>query len=477
MIDLTLFKDMRIAVLGLGRSGLAAARALAAGGATVAAWDDGDAARAAAGAAGVPIVDLAAADPAGIDILVLSPGIPRRHPAPHPVVRRLAGAGVRIASDIDLMALARPDVPLIGITGTNGKSTTTALIGHVLAEAGHPVAVGGNLGTPALALDLPGPDGWGVLEVSSYQLETISLARWRIGVFLNISPDHLDRYAGMADYVAAKARLFAAPPASQTAVVGIDDDWSRRLYDRLATVPFGRRVVPISVEGAAPGGYSVRDGCLYDETAGPARAVGDLADAAALPGRHNWQNAAAAFAVARAAGVAEDAAFAAIRRFPGLAHRQQPVATLDGVRFVNDSKATNPDAAARALACWRPIFWIAGGRPKDASLDVLAPWLDRVAGTFLIGEAADAFARALDGRVTVAQSGTLDRAVTAAFAAARAHARRTGEAPVVLLSPACASFDQFASFEARGDAFIRLVQGLAGGAAAGTPGEIVRGAA
>ena len=477
MIDLGLFKGSRIAVLGLGRSGLAAARALAAGGADVAAWDDSDAVRAAAAAEGVPLVPLADADLAGIETLVLSPGIPRCHPAPHPVVRRLAGQGAAICSDIDLLALARPDLRLIGITGTNGKSTTTALIGHVLAAAGLAVAVGGNLGTPALALDLPGRDGWGVLEVSSYQLETIRLARWRIGVFLNISPDHLDRYAGMADYVAAKARLFAAPPAGQTAVIGIDDDRSRALYRRLAAVPFGRRVVPIAVDGAAPGGYAVRDGRLIDETGADLREIGDLAAARALPGRHNAQNAAAAFAVARAAGVDEAAALAAILDFPGLAHRQQPVATVDGVRFVNDSKATNPDAAARALACWRPIFWIAGGRPKDASLAVLDPWLDRVARAFLIGEAADAFAGALADRLPLEVNGSLDRAVAAAFAAARDHARRTGTAPVVLLSPACASFDQFASFEARGDAFIRLVHGLAGGAAAGQPPSAVRGAA
>ncbi len=455
-IDLGFLKSKRLAVLGLGRTGMSAARALLAAQAEVLAWDDSPAQRARAAAEGVPVVDPSGVAFDDVAMLVLSPGVPRTFPAPHPAVIRALEAGCPIRGDLDLLGLSQPEAGYIGITGTNGKSTTTALVGHLLREGGVTAEVGGNLGTPALDLAPLGPEGWYVLEVSSFQLETVSTIGWRIGVFLNITPDHLDRYADMAAYVAAKRRLFDRQPAGASAVVGIDDDWSRRVLEHLRARG-DRRLVPVAVGRPASGGVAVLDGRLIDDLDGAARPILELAGCAALPGDHNAQNAAAAYAVARLAGLDAAVIAGAMRDFPGLAHRQQPVAERDGIRFVNDSKATNPDAAARALATYQRIYWIAGGRAKKGGLEALAPWLDRIACAFLIGEATELLAGFLDGRVPVERCGDLDRAVRAAAARARADGA-TGA--VVLLSPACASFDQFTSFEARGDAFIETVRAL-----------------
>ncbi len=478
MIPLDFLKQQTIAVLGLGRSGLPTAEALTGAGATVLAWDDDALQRQKAAALGMTIADLTTADLAAVETLVLSPGIPRAHPAPHPAIARALSLGIDIRLDIDLLAAAQPDARYLGITGTNGKSTTTALIGHIMALAGVRAEVGGNLGTGALALKPLGGGQWYVLELSSYQLETVSMPAWDIGVFLNIAPDHLDRYASMADYVAAKRRLFQVRKPGHAAVVGVDDRWSRDLCRTLAAVGSDHRVVPVSVGSPAPGGVWVEDGWLTDGLDGEPRRVADLAPLTGLPGRHNWQNAAAAYAAARAAGIGAGAIVAALRTFPGLRHRQQYVATVDGVRFVNDSKATNPDAAVKALACYRPIFWIAGGRAKDGGFDALDPMLDRIAQAFLIGEGADAIDRFLTGRVPVTRSGMLDHAVAEAFDAARRLVQRDATArPVVLLSPACASFDQFRSFEERGDVFIAAVEALGRGNGGSADREATRGAA
>ncbi|MEE8271256.1 MAG: UDP-N-acetylmuramoyl-L-alanine--D-glutamate ligase [Alphaproteobacteria bacterium] len=455
VIDLGFLKGRTVAILGLGKSGMSAARALTAAGARVLAWDDGKAD--AAGPDGVIVEDLRQADFASIAMLVLSPGIPRGHPAPHPVVARAAAADCPIVSDIDLLGRALPHARYLGITGTNGKSTTTALIGHILTIGGLTAQIGGNLGIPALALRPLAADGWYVLELSSYQLETVSAVRWTIAVLVNIAHDHLDRYAGIDDYAATKRRLFRHQPAGATAVVSVDDEWSRATRDRLAARG-GRRVVPISVERAVPGGVYVLDDRLVDDIGGGAEPVLDLGDVATLPGVHNWQNAAAAYAAARAAGMAGPAIAQAMRSFPGLRHRQELVGSLNGLRFVNDSKATNPDATARALACYDTIYWIAGGLPKQGGLDVLAPHLGRIAHAFLIGEASDALAAFLDGRVAYDLCTTVTAAVEAAHHAALADGRPDA---VVLLSPACASWDQFANFEARGDAFVAAVRSLA----------------
>ncbi|NBC31042.1 MAG: UDP-N-acetylmuramoyl-L-alanine--D-glutamate ligase [Alphaproteobacteria bacterium] len=475
MIDLGFLSGERVAVLGLGKSGLAAARALHEAGAAVRAWDDKAAARTAAEAAGIPLARLPGEGLDGAAMLVLSPGIPRAHPAPHKAVAAAEAAGVPVVIDADLLARAQPEAKVLGITGTNGKSTTTALVGHILDRAGVPASVGGNLGPPCLGLEPPGPEGWYVLELSSYQLETVSALACRIGVLLNFSADHLDRYPDMEAYVAAKRRLFETAAAGSTAIIGIDDRHSRQVYTELQAVARTPgtgpdRIIPISAAGRIAGGVYVDRGRLVDAMHGVPQTVLDLAEAPALPGQHNAQNAAAAYAAARAAGLERTAIAAAMRDFPGLAHRQEPVAEIGGIRFVNDSKATNAEAALKALVCYAPIYWIAGGRPKPGGLAGIEPGLANVAEAFLIGEAEADFTDFLvaHGGVPTTRCGELGTATRAAFEAARRDGR---EDAVVLLSPACASFDQFANFEERGAAFAETVRGLvaqmAGDAAGG----------
>ena len=450
MIDLSVFKGKRIAVMGLGLSGLVAGEALCAGGADVLAWDDNAASRDAAAARGVPVVRLDDADWRGIEALVLSPGIPHTFPEPNPVAQRAKDAGVAIIGDIELLVRAQPEARYIGITGTNGKSTTTALIGHILTAAGRICAVGGNLGLPALALDALGADGIYVLEMSSYQLELTPSVRFDVAVLLNISPDHLDRHGGMAGYISAKQRIFDQQDPDGIAIVGVDDEDAKGLFDRLTS---GRSsgVVPVSGAGAIAGGVYAEGPILVDANDGAPIEVRALDGIETLPGVHNAQNAAAAYAAARAVGVPSQVIAAALETYPGLPHRQQLSAVIDGVRYVNDSKATNPEAAAKALSSYEDIYWIAGGRAKEGGLEALHPYLSRVRRVFLIGEAAERLADQLAGHVEIEICGDLERAVEAAATAAN------GGDAVVLLSPACASFDQFASFERRGEAFCRFV--------------------
>ncbi len=453
---MTAFRDEWVAVLGLARSGLVAAEALQKGGARVLAWDDAAPQREQAAAAGVPIVDLAQRDFAGVRALVLSPGIAHTYPRPHPVAARARAAGTRIIGDIELLALSRRAARYVGITGTNGKSTTTALIGHILQQAGRAVAVGGNLGTPALSLAALGADGIYVLEMSSYQLELTESLACDVAVLLNITPDHLGRHGGMAGYVAAKRRIFCGQRRPQAVVIGIDDEPSRDIAREL-TAAGAQTVIAISADTRAPGGVFVERGTVVDDIAGAAAPVLDLSGLAHLPGRHNWQNVAAAYAAARCLGVPPATIAAAVGSFPGLPHRQELIATIDGVRYVNDSKATNADAAGKALACYDDIYWIAGGVPKEGGIAALAPFFPRLRHAFLIGQASDAFAATLEGHVAFSRCGALAPALAAARAAALAEHR---PGAVVLLSPACASFDQFANFEERGDAFRRLVLDL-----------------
>lgn len=456
MITVLPFAGHPVAVFGLGRSGLAAAQSLVQSEAEVSAWDDSAESRARARDAGIPLVDLYRCDWRRQRSLVLSPGIPLHHPAPHPVVLKARAAGCEVIGDIELLGRAMRECTFVGITGTNGKSTTTALIGHILRLAGRPIQVGGNIGVPVLALDPLESGGAYVLEMSSYQLElTLSIA-FDVAVLLNISTDHLDRHGDMNGYIAAKRTIFHRQKDSKTAVVGVDDAASRDIFESLKRSG-AQRVIPISSAGRVPGGVYADGGILYDDTEGKAARVMDLRDVATLPGVHNWQNAAAAYAATRAAGVEPRVIAASTESFPGLAHRQERIGTVDGVVFVNDSKATNGDAAAKALACYRDVFWIAGGRAKADGLTAVEPYFDRIRHVFLIGEAAPEFARTLEGRVPYTLSGDLKAAVHAAHAMART---ARGDKPLVLLSPACASFDQFKNFEVRGEAFRALVKAL-----------------
>jgi UDP-N-acetylmuramoylalanine--D-glutamate ligase len=456
MIDLAFATDMPIAVFGLGRSGLSAARALHAVGAVVLAWDDNPERRQAAVNAGVPLTDLYGIDWSRPRTLVLAPGIPHHLPQPHPIAALARNAGCEIVGDIALLGRAAPNARYIGITGTNGKSTTTALIGHILAEAGRDTRVGGNLGPPVADFTPVTADTDVVLEMSSYQLERTPDVHFDVAVFLNLSPDHLDRHGGLDGYIAAKRRIFDGQPSSGTAIVGVDDEVGLRIAADLDATA-GVRVLPISSTHPVPGGVYVQDAWLIDDRDGRARAVLDLRAIATLPGVHNGQNAAAAFAAACAAGVDVDAVAAGMRTFPGLAHRQELVATRTGVTFINDSKATNADAALRALTSHRDIYWIAGGRAKDGGLSGTESGWANVRRAFLIGECAESFRSALVEHMPAEICGDLDTAVRAAFKRARDDG---AGAPIVLFAPAAASFDQYADFEARGDAFKRAVFGL-----------------
>lgn len=462
MIPITEFKGRDVAVFGLARTGLAAARALAAGGARVHAWDDSDVARAAASAAGVPVSDINVRDWRTFSALVLSPGVPLTFPEPHRVVTLAEATGVPIMSDIELFARAVNALPasgrpkLVGVTGTNGKSTTSALIAHILGAAGKDVRLGGNIGAAVLDLAPLHAGAYYVLELSSFQLDITRSLRLDVAVWLNISPDHLDRHGNMTAYIAAKKRIFLNQGAGDWAVVGVDDDASAAVCTEL-TADGVRHVAPISAGKALGRGVSALGDKLIDALGARSETAADLSRAPALLGKHNAQNAAAAYAATRALGVEAKAIASAMQSFTGLPHRLERVATIAGVRFVNDSKATNASAAAQALAVFPSVYWIAGGVAKEGGIEELAPFFSRIRKAYLIGQAAGAFSNALRGKVPVAMAGDLETAARLAFDDARA----SGEPhPVVLLSPACASFDQFKSFEDRGDRFRTIVAAL-----------------
>jgi UDP-N-acetylmuramoylalanine--D-glutamate ligase len=461
MIPVRGFEGKKMAVFGLARTGLAAARALAAGGADVVVWDERAAARDAAHAEGFALEDLHSADWLALSGLVLSPGVPLTHPEPHWTVKRAKEAGVEIMGDIELFARAVAAAPahkrpkIVAITGTNGKSTTTALVGHVCRQAGRDVRIGGNIGVGVLGLEDMHGGAVYVLELSSYQLDLTSSLKPDVAIILNISPDHLERHGDMAGYVAAKRRILLNQGKDDTAIVGVDDPWCAHIVTEI-TAANRRTIVPISARRSMGRGVYALQGMLYDARGDRVSEVTDLTRAASLPGRHNWQNAAAAYSAARAIGIPEQVAAQGLMTFPGLAHRMETVGAIGRVRFVNDSKATNADAARQALSSYPKVYWIAGGQPKAGGIDSLADLFGAVAKAYLIGEAEDAFAATLNGHVPFARCGTMDGAVRAAFDDARA----SGEDAIVLLSPACASFDQFADFEERGEAFRTAVHDL-----------------
>ncbi|MDH4385873.1 MAG: UDP-N-acetylmuramoyl-L-alanine--D-glutamate ligase [Caulobacter sp.] len=466
MIPVTGFEGRTVAVFGLGRTGLTAARALIAGGATVAAWDDNPKGREAALEEGLPLFDLKAADWSGFAALLLSPGVPLTHPTPHWTVDYARAAGVEIVGDVELFARTINAAPLhrrprvAAITGTNGKSTTTALLGHILRSAGRDARIGGNIGVGLLGL----PDMHGgaiyVLELSSFQLDLTSSLKADAAILLNITPDHLDRHGDMDGYVAAKRRILLNQGKGDTAVIGVDDSWCQRICTEI-TAANRRTILPISAGKAMGRGVYALSGVLYDATGDRTVEIADLGGARSLPGKHNWQNAAAAYAAALALGLSPEEASNGLMTFPGLAHRMETVQRIGRVRFVNDSKATNTDAARQALSSYARVYWIAGGRAKAGGIEDLVDLFSRVQQAYLIGEAQDAFARTLDGKAPYRLCGDMDTAVAAAFADAAA----SEDESIILLSPATASFDQFADFEARGEAFRKAVLSLGEGQA------------
>lgn len=455
MIPVRSFAGQKVALFGLGGSGLATARALVQGGVDVIAFDDNPASAEKAAAEGIATADLRTADWTQLAALVLSPGVPLTHPRPHWTVDLARIHQIPVIGDIELFARERraaaPTAPFVAITGTNGKSTTTALIAHCLTVAGKDTQLGGNIGVAVLTLDPPTPERHYVVECSSYQIDLAPTLQPTVGILLNLSPDHLDRHGSMGNYAAIKARLVAE---SETAVIGVDTEPCRQIA--LGLESDGRPVVRISQAATLDAGIGFDGTCLQRRMAGLADASFDISAIGSLRGRHNAQNAAAAVATLTCLGIDDATIERALRSFPGLAHRMEEVGRAGRVLFVNDSKATNADAAAPALAAFKRIHWIAGGLPKEGGIASLKPYFPRIAKAYLIGEAAPAFAATLGERIPYEISGTLSVAVEHAAAEAKA----AGEDAVVLLSPACASFDQFRNFEVRGDAFRAAVAAL-----------------
>jgi len=459
LIPITTFVGQKVAIFGLGSSGLLSAKALMQGGAEVVAWDDNEKSIAAAKAAGIATQDLRDLDWTTVAALVLAPGVPLTHPAPHWTVQLAHKAGVEVIGDIELFCLQRAmsgaACPLVAITGTNGKSTTTALIAHLLKSAGVDAQMGGNIGVPVLALENFAPGRAYVLEVSSYQIDLAPSLKPTVGILLNVSEDHLDRHGTIENYAAIKALLVAS--AEEAAVIGVDDRFTRAAADRIERA--GKHVVRVSVEAPLRDGYYAEGSRIMHSTGGKAHPVAQLAGIGSLRGAHNAQNAACAVAACVALGLELSEIQKGLITFPGLAHRMQQIGRKGNVLFVNDSKATNADSAAKALASFPDIFWIAGGKPKTGGIASLAEFFPRIRKAYLIGEAAQDFARTLEGKVPYEMSGTLPVAVAAA---ARDAAASGLKEPVVLLSPACASFDQYPNFEVRGRAFTDLVRAQSG---------------
>jgi UDP-N-acetylmuramoylalanine--D-glutamate ligase len=463
MIPSRAFANRTVAIFGLARTGLGAVRALVAGGTRVIAWDDNSNARDLGGQEGAELMPWREWPWETIAALILSPGVPLTHPKPHGVVEHANRAKVRIIGDVELFAHEiRPDpngaakVPVIAITGTNGKSTTTALVGHILNACGFDAQIGGNIGKSVLELAPPSAKAIYVLEMSSFQIDLAPGLTPDVGILSNLSPDHIDRHGTMENYAAIKARLMRQTAKDGQVIIGVDDSYSSAIFTQLSAAG-GAQAHPVSVGKVLGRGIFVVDGTLYDAMGARAVKVMDMAAAARLPGAHNWQNAALAYGAVRPFISDIKAIAAAIASFPGLAHRMEDVGHIGKTAFINDSKATNADATARALAVYPDIFWIAGGKPKEGGIESLSEFFPRVRKAYLIGEAAPAFARTLDGKAPYDMSGTLDVAVASAAADAAAS---SAAAPVVLLSPACASYDQFKDFEQRGDVFRSLVSKL-----------------
>ncbi|WP_339707187.1 UDP-N-acetylmuramoyl-L-alanine--D-glutamate ligase [uncultured Sphingosinicella sp.] len=442
MITARAFATRHYAVFGLARTGLSVVAALRAAGATVTVWDDDAKKRAAIEDVQVHVADLNTADLSAFDGIVVSPGVPLNT---HPLAARAAAAGVPVLGDIELFAQARAELPphkVVGITGTNGKSTTTALIHHILAHAGVPASMGGNIGLPILSQDALPEGGVYVLELSSFQIDLTQSLACDVAILTNITPDHLDRYDGMAGYAASKERLFDMQAEGATAIFVSDDD----LTDAIAKARSG---VPVSFDDVVSEGVSLVNGAVYVD----GELLGYQADWPSLAGPHNAQNAVAAIAATRVLGLEPAAIKAGLETYPGLAHRMERVAEIGGVLYVNDSKATNPTSTAPALAAYPAIHWIVGGKRKTDELDACLPYLGHVRAAYVIGDAEMVYAHLLGAYVPVIRAGTVERATQLAAGAAK-----PGE--VVLLSPACASYDQFRDFEQRGDVFKGAVQEL-----------------
>ena len=455
MIPVTSFAGKTVAVFGLGGSGLASCHALKAGGAEVIASDDSGDKLAEAARAGFITADLRGVSWANFAALILTPGVPFTHPVPHWTVTAAKEAGIEVIGDIELFCRERrrhaPTAPFVAITGTNGKSTTTALIAHLMREAGFDAQMGGNIGTAILSLEPPRAGRVHVIEMSSYQIDLTPSLDPSVGILLNVTEDHIDRHGSIENYAEVKERLVVAVQRGGTAIVGVDDSFSAAAADHAEHA--GKHVVRVSVQRPLADGVYLDGEKILRAASHEKTEIADLRNIGSLRGRHNAQNAACAASCALALGVPFDVVQKGLRSFPGLAHRMEQIGRKGDVLFINDSKGTNADAAARALSSFGDIFWIAGGKPKSGGIESLREFFPRIRKAYLIGEAAQEFAATL-GNVPHEISKTLETAVPDAARDASASGLKD---PVVLLSPACASFDQFPNFEKRGDRFRDLV--------------------
>lgn len=460
MIPVTSFAGKTVAVFGLGGSGLASCHALKAGGAEVIASDDSSAKLAEAAKAGFTTADLRNVSWENFAALVLTPGVPLTHPEPHWTVLAAKAAGIEVIGDIELFCRERrrhvPTSPFVAITGTNGKSTTTALVAHLMREAGFDVQMGGNIGTAILSLEPPRMGRVHVIEMSSYQIDLTPSLDPSVGILLNVTEDHIDRHGTLAHYAEVKERLVVAVQRGGTAIVGVDDNWSAAIADHVEQA--GKHIIRVSVKQPLADGVYLDKDTIVRAAGGARTELVKIDNIGSLRGLHNAQNAACSAGAALALGVSGDVLQKGLRSFPGLAHRMEQIGRKGQVLFINDSKGTNADAAEKALSSFNNIFWIAGGKPKTGGIESLRGLFPRIRKAYLIGEAAEDFAATL-GSVPHEISKTLEEAVP--------HAARDAEASglsdaVVLLSPACASFDQFPNFEKRGERFRDLVKALAG---------------
>lgn len=458
MITPEYLKNCKIAVFGLGKAGMSAVNSLTRAGAEIYVWDDGEPARlklAAEARKDVHITPVEKMPWNEIKLLAMSPGIPLTHPQPHKVAVLAKAAGCPIICDIEILSQTQKSAKFLGITGTNGKSTTTALTGHILKNAGLKTEVGGNIGIPALDLEPLGADGVYVMEMSSYQLDLIKKTHFNIAILLNVTPDHLDRHGDMQGYIDAKCHIFENQGKNDFAIIGVDDEPSQKIYEKLKAAGNIGHIIPISTKRDIDGGITVKSGVISDNNG--VYPTYDLGILDRLPGEHNGQNIAAAFASAKALGVKPEKIIEGIKSFQGLKHRIQLAAEINGIKFVNDSKATNAEATANALRAYDDIYWILGGLSKEGGIDSLEEFFPKIRHAFLIGKAQDEFANVLEGKVPYTKCETLANAFEVSAKKALGEARNGA---VVLLSPACASWDQWPNFEVRGDAFCEMAEKL-----------------
>jgi len=450
MIVADKYKGKNVAVFGLGKSGLSAIESLIQAGANIFAWDDDSKIFSKLSNFDVIISNLRKLDFNDISSLVLSPGIPLNYPKPHPVVERARDAGCEVIGDIDIFFSSNISANIIGVTGTNGKSTTTSLITQILKDRSIKVQTGGNIGTPILSLDKMESDGSYVIEISSYQLDLLSNLNLDIAILLNIQPDHLDRHGSIENYYRIKKRIFNTKKKNTIGVIGVDDFYSEKIFNELNEK--NKSIIPVSTKKKIPFGVSVLGGVLSDSRCSKTKI--DINNIPNLRGNHNWQNAAAAYVVSKELGLSNNEIESSFRKFKNLPHRLESIYKDKNIEYINDSKATNIYATAQALKSFSSIFWILGGRTKEEKLDYLFEYLDRVEHVFTIGESGKIFAEQLKNKVEVSFVVSLENAINKAINLIK---KRKKSKSVILFSPACSSFDQFENFEARGEKFKEIV--------------------